>query len=76
MSTTNCFEDGSSFDVAVQVAADSWKQLRKCDVYRVFNSYDDKYWSGIFKVLKEERPDLIEEAREVMADLEADMHSN
>jgi len=76
MESPTCFANGASFDYAVKVAADSWEMLRKSGVYRIFSTYDDKYWSGIFKVLKEKRPDLVGEAREVMADLEADMHSS
>ena len=62
-------------DRSVLIAADSWEKLRRCDVYRLFNSHDDRHWTPIFKVLKAKRPDLIGEAREVMADLEADLHS-
>lgn len=60
---------------SVLVAADSWKKLRRVDVYRLFESHDDSQWEAIFQCLKGHRPDLVGEAREAMADLEADMHS-
>jgi hypothetical protein len=60
---------------SVLVAADSWEKLRKSDVYRLFDSHDADQWTPIYRSLKQNRPDLVDEAREVMADLKADMHS-
>ena len=60
---------------AVSIAADSWPDLRRCDVYRLFDSHDPEHWTAIYRCLKQQRPDLAFEAREAMADLEADMSS-
>jgi len=57
---------------AVLIAADSWDSLRRSDVYRVFDTYDSEHWSAIFEVLKSERTDLVSEALEVLAELEAE----
>lgn len=60
---------------SVLFVADSWALLRRCDVYRLFNSHDPDHWTPIYRALKRHRPDLVDEAREVMADLESDLHT-
>jgi hypothetical protein len=58
---------------AVKIAADSWATLRKCDVYRLFNSHDPKHWKPLRRVLVTERPDLAEEAEDVLDELDREL---
>lgn len=74
MNLQNYIDNGWTAARSVLVTAESWKQLRRGDVYRLFDSHDDCLWSAILKELKTQRPDLVDEAREVMADLEADLY--
>lgn len=60
---------------AVLICADSWDKLRKGDVYRLFDSHEESQWRGIYRCLIKHRPEFAFEAREVMADLEADASS-
>lgn len=53
-------------DLAVLLVADSWEQLRKSDVYRLFEAHEDSQANAIYGRLRKERPDLKEEALEVM----------
>lgn len=56
---------------AVLVAADSWEKLRLSDVFRLFNSHSEEQWSGIMRVLKQKRPELVAEAVECLSEIRA-----
>ena len=55
---------------AVLIAADSWQQLRRSDVLRLFDWHDPRNWDPILRVLTARRPDLVEEAQTCLAELE------
>jgi hypothetical protein len=59
-------------DRVLPVVADSWEQLRRCDVYRLLDqiAYDDaKSIADARDFVIAKRPDLKSQANEVCADL-------
>jgi len=63
---------GFDADLAVLIAADSWQQLRRSDVLRLFDWHQPRYWTEILRVLTARRPELVDEAHKCLAELEED----
>ena len=63
-------------DRMLPVVADSWEQLRGCDVYRLLNSIYYESLGGLYKagdVVVAKRPDLAEAVAEAVRDIHAEM---
>lgn len=56
-------------DNLLLLVADDWKSLRKVDVFRLFDSNDDYWWTSLLDRMADKRPDLLTEAKEVIAEL-------
>jgi hypothetical protein len=70
----NAAPDGSTHELYVKIAADSIAALRKVDVYRVIESVHANNSDGISRAslarwISDQRPDLAQEAAEVLAEL-------
>ena len=55
-------------ETALHIAANTWAELRKCDVYRLIEVYGSEYAIHITT----NRPDLADECTECIADLSDD----
>lgn len=47
--------------IALQVVADSWPELRKCDVYRLLDPWFKADLDALVAAIRANRPDLSEE---------------
>lgn len=47
--------------IALQVVADSWPELRKCDVYRLLDPWFKEDLGALVAAIRANRPDLSEE---------------
>jgi len=55
----------------ILAAADNIESLRKTDVFRLFNEFPED-WEALKNYISKNRPDLVDEVVECMADLEQD----
>lgn len=58
------------------VVADSWEQLRPCDVFRLLDSIYYESLSGLYaagEIIKTKRPDLTKKVDEAVAELHEEM---
>lgn len=60
-------------DRSVLVAADSWEKLRRCDVFRLFDSHCPETWGAINDCLSQRRPDLIDSADKCLEELRSEL---
>ena len=47
--------------IALQVVADSWSELRKCDVYRLLDPWFKEDMNALVAEIRANRPDLSDE---------------
>ena len=57
---------------AVQIVADSPAQLRRSDVFRLLDSFEDRERGQLARWLRKERHDLVDEIDDALEELECD----
>lgn len=59
-----------NIDTHIKLVADSISEVRKCDVYRLLETAEEKDLLYVVNYIKAHRPDLVNEVDECLKELE------